>query len=184
MVEWVMDSLITEVFSWVQHLSASAITTSQKTIINATASNLVLFGYIITSLINRKATILLCGFLLSEVLGGYNILDSLSEINYYLVFSVLYCLIYRYMRSRDYADRHCFVLAVPIAFFLGMTIDSAIYSYTKSESSLYHNYESLIVLVHLCCMSVFIHWGLLEHVMGEAINRISGILRNWYIIKH
>jgi len=137
------------------------------------ASNIILIGYLIAYLINRKA-VFMTVFFMCELLAYTSAMDSLSDGVYYLFFAGVYSTLYQYLRLNKYRLKTIFCCGIIVLLNIGAIIDATIYPQT--ETLFHKSYEFFVVFVHLVFVCSTINWEILWRVMGEYISRFSSML--------
>lgn len=138
-MEFLTDFSIYEVLSWAQ-------VNARKLEVARHASNILLAAYMLSYMLNRKSCFLVA-FLLVELIGNLRITDDLSMMNYYFMYSIIYCSIYWYGFYNYFKLKTLFCYAMLMLFEFGMTIDA--YIYPEDKTFIYQSYEFVIVAFHL-----------------------------------
>lgn len=133
-------------------------------------SAIILTLYVLVSLHNKKCLVFLVAFLVAEALAYSGLLDSFSEVNYYLTMSAIYCSAFYLIRLRMEHIKLLNPCVIFITFNVWMVLDA--YFFGEVETFVYSNYESIVCVAHLYCLSIFIQWKLLAHDLGKGVNML------------
>ena len=157
-----------ELIEWLQVKSAL-----KPSLLAQHASDIILIGYLIGYLINRKA-VFITVFFICELLAYTSVMDSLSSELYYLFFAGVYSTLYQYLLLNKSPVKTVFACGIIVLLNIGAILDASIYPQT--ETLFYKSYELFVVFVHLIFVCSTINWKILLGNMGEYINRISSML--------
>ena len=139
------------------------------------ASNIILGLYCAAYLTNKHVKWLLIAYILCEVSGGSIALDSLTEVQFYLAYAVIYCVAFSHFKALNFSIIKLSSIILIIIFDSGMSIDAKINA--GNTSFMYDNYESLFVLIHINCIISFVELKKLRACMANGINSLSNICR-------
>ena len=161
-----------EILSWV-HLSDLRVEAAQN------ASNLLLCLYVISYILTKRAAILVA-FLLVELYGNLGIFSGLTDVQYYLGYSVIYSGVYWVLFNNHYRLKTLSGYVILILFEIVMAID--VKAYPDVETYVSTNYEIIIVFVHLYIIATRIRWNPLRTCLGASIDALGRIMANNYNI--
>lgn len=157
-----------ELIEWLQVKSAL-----KQSSLALNASNIILIGYLIGFLINRKA-VFITVFFMCEFLAYTTVMDSLPSEVYYLFFAGVYSTLYQYLLLNKASLKVLFWCGIIVLFNTGAILDVAIYPQTKTL--FYKSYEFFVVFVHLNFIYAVINWRAFCKVLGENISRFACML--------
>jgi len=136
---------------------------SVNVILAQNASNLLVILYAISYRVTNKGCFFAV-FLFDEVIS-YSILpDLLSEFQYYLMISFIYCCLYWYIESKNIRLKTIIACGIIVLFNAGMSLDAGFNS--KIETLIYSYYLHFVVLLHLYLISTLFSWTLIRKNMG------------------
>jgi hypothetical protein len=145
------------------------------------ASNIILIGYLIGFLINRRA-VFITVFFICELLAYTSAMDSLSDELYYLFFAGVYSTLYQYLLLNKSRLKTVFACGIIVLLNLGAILDAT--TYPQTETVFYKSYELLAVVVHLYFVSTVIDWKILRRTMGEIFNSITNYMGIDYTVSY
>ena len=131
------------------------------------ASRFLFIAYAIAWFINKEGRYT-AAFLLDEILSNISTLDFLSEPQYYLMISLIYCGLYWYIESKNIRLKTIVACGIIVLFNAGMSVDASINAEIKTF--LYTYYIYFVVLLHLYLISTLFSWSLIRKGMGDFID--------------
>ena len=134
------------------------------------ASSLLFIAYAIAWFINKEGRYI-AAFFFDEVVSNLSLIDSLTEYQYYLVISLIYCFLYWYIEKKNIRLKTIVACAIIILFNAWMSLDAAIN--TGAETLIYTNYIYIVVLIHLYFISTLFRWKLTRKDL-ESFTRAFG----------
>lgn len=165
-----------ELLSWLQVKSALRLSDLAQF-----ASNIILIGYLIGFLINRKA-VFITVFFMCELLAYTSAMDSMADELYYLFFAGVYSTLYQYLLLNKTPLKTIFACGIIVLLNLGAILDAAIYP--QAETLFYESYELFVVGVHIYFISTTIDWKILRRTMGEIFNSITNYMGIDYTVSY
>jgi hypothetical protein len=140
-----------------------------KNQVAALSASSIFIAYLVTFAMTRKAAFIVA-FLCVEIYGNTFISESLTDVNYYLGYALIYCMLYFYLNKTKTKTTTLLSIALVILLDVGSAIDAAIYPQTKT--AFYSYYEYSYVFVHLCVICSLVNWKLFRTIVGQATNSI------------
>ena len=160
--------MIESIVFWLLHESEL-----KQSLAALSASNVILFGYFIAYLINRKAIYIIV-FFITELIAYSAIGDLLTNTMYYLAFAGIYSCLYHY--SFIAKAKFNIVLACAIIVIFNTIAAGDAYFYPETETVFYKSYEFLAMGVHLYLIVSLIDWKILRRALGQVANGIAGFM--------
>lgn len=136
-------------------------------------SSAILACYLFSFATNKKPVYILV-YLFSEFIGVSFVLDSLSNINFYLCYASVYCLLYLHMRKSKVDFEIIKGCVAVICLDIGNIINAA--SYPDIETYFYIHYELMFVLAHIYFISKITNYTKLQRIMGDTLDHLLGLL--------
>jgi hypothetical protein len=127
-------------------------------------SNLLILLYAITYILTKKGCYFAV-FLFDESITNLSIVDNLSEPNYYLMVSFIYCLLYWNIERKNTRLKTIVACGIIVLFNAGMGLDAAVNS--EVETIIYQAYIYVVVLLHLYLISTLFRW----EFIGKSMER-------------
>jgi len=154
--------------------------------LNQKVSSIILLAYIVGYVSSGKGAFI-SAFIFSEILCTSSMLDSFTNVNYYLVFVAVYCGVYNIANKERVATRLAIYSAAALS--TGMAIDAKLYP--QSETLLYQNYELLFMVVHVLIILTTSRFRLQRVPLSRFIRVVSRCLATsynasyiWYTVKN
>lgn len=133
--------------------------------------NSLLFAYFVTYLLNRKAAFIVA-FLCSEFYGASAFSDHLNNVNFYMGYAAIYCLVYFYLHQKQERKRTLAAVVLIILLDVGSALDA--YAYPETETYFYQAYAYFYVFVHAVLLVSLINWRILSNSVGCFFNAFIG----------
>lgn len=153
-----------ELMQWLEVNSAVKGTMTQS-------ANSLLLAYFVSYLLNRKAAFIVA-FLCVEFYGNSFISDYLNNVNFYMGYAAIYCLLYFYLHKRKERKRTLAAVILIILLDVGSALDA--YAYPNIETYFYQTYAYLYVFVHAVLLVSLINWRILSNVVGCFLDAFLG----------
>lgn len=144
---------------------------SVKNLVAEQSANSLLLAYFVSYLLNRKAAFIVA-FLCVEFYGNSFISDYLNNVNFYMGYAAIYCLVYFYLHKRKERKRTLAAVILIILLDVGSALDA--YAYPNIETYFYQTYAYLYVFVHAVLLVSLINWRILSDIMGCFFNAFIG----------
>lgn len=138
-------------------------------------SNLLIALYAISYIVTNKGCFFAV-FLFDEVISHSIFVDTLSESQYYLMVSLIYCHLYWYIERKNMRLKTIVACGIIVLFNAGMSLDAKVNS--EIETIIYSYYIYFIIVIHLYLISTLFRWEFIgrgmEHFI-RAVVRFSGV---------
>jgi hypothetical protein len=149
------------------HLSAKKVEVARS------ISDILIILYSLSYLINKKG-FYIAAFLVIEFIGSSFLLESYSNLIFYVFISSSFALCYWYEVVIGKNIKIVLAYGIMVLFQLMMVLDA--YFYKDIITRIYQAYEFVIVGVHLYIIIVLIEPRKLIKTLGDSINSLSDFL--------
>jgi len=145
---------------------------SANVVIAQNASNILVVLYAISYIVTNKGCFFAV-FLFDEAISNLSIVNDISEPQYYLMISFIYCALYWYIERKNMRLKTLVACGIIILFNSGMALDASVNP--EIETVIYSSYTHIIVLIHLYLISTLFRWELIGKFLGACTRAISAI---------
>lgn len=167
-----------EFIKWAEQLSEINLNQAIETINQAVPSHhsslLLLVCYVILSLILKRHSFLIA-FVVCEIYGSLTIVNYLTDLNFYLGYSSIYCVLYLYCSITKEKIRVRLAVFTMVIFEFMAGMDAVIYSETQTVISF--NYVGFIIAIHFYIIATLVNWRLLSIRLGQGVNAVFNCFR-------
>jgi len=143
---------------------------SASVLVEQDASKLLFIAYAIAWFITKEGRYS-AAFLFDEILSNISLLDFLSEPQYYLMITLIYCSLYWYIELKNIRLKTIIACGIIVFFNAGMSVDA--YFNPEVETIIYKSYIYIIVILHLYLISTLFSRAFIGRCMEDCI-RIIG----------
>ncbi len=140
---------------------------SVNVVIAQNASNILVILYAISYRVTNRGCFFAV-FLFDEVISNLAITDQLTQPQYYLMISFIYCCLYWYIESKNIRLKTIIACGIIVLFNSGMSVDASVNS--EIETLIYSYYLHFVVLLHLYLISTLVSWTLVGKSMGRFVD--------------
>jgi len=140
---------------------------SANVLVEQNASSILIIIYAIAYLIKKEGCYVVA-FLFDETLTNLSCMDTLTDPQYYLITSIIYCGLYWYIENKNIRLKTIGACGIIVLFNAGMSFDAWFNS--EVETILYSYYIYFVVLLHLYLISTLVRWKLIGKSMEHFIN--------------
>jgi len=136
-------------------------------------SYLILLAYIVCYIFTRKAAFIVA-FLFTEWYAISPVINSINDVNFYLGYAIIYCLLYYYLVVNNERLRTLAAVMLVVLLDVWSSLDATLYPNT--ETYFYSNYKYFYILVHACLIISIVNFKKLRRFMGDFIDGCASML--------
>lgn len=139
----------------------------------ALSVNSLLLLYLFAYICNRKAAFIVA-FLCAEFYGASTFSNSLNDVQFYLGYALIYCLLYCYCFLKAERIRTLCVVVLIVIMDSWSALDAALFP--KVETFFYEAYPYLYFFIHCLLLFSLINWRIFRNIMGAVVEPIFSML--------
>lgn len=143
------------------------------------ANNILLFLYVASFMVNRKA-VFITAFLLVELYGVLFIFDALSDSGYYFGYALCYVFCYWVVFQQTKSIKICLGYVILVLFELNMSHNEWIRP--QIETIAYTYYEYIVMVIHIYIISTITKWRKINVFSRSLIAGIRSKLSHGYSV--
>ena len=140
---------------------------SANVLVERSLSSILLIIYAIAYLVKKEGCYVVA-FLFDETLTNLSYMDALTDPQYYLMTSVIYCVLYWYIENKNIRLKTIVACGIIVLFNAGMSFDA--WYNSEIETIMYSYYIYFVVLLHLYLISTLVRWKHIGQSMGRFVN--------------
>jgi len=145
---------------------------SANVLVERSLSSILFIIYAIACFIKKEGCYVVA-FLFDEIVSNLSCMDILTEHQYYLMITTVYCCLYWHIEKKNISLKTILACGIIVLFNMGMSVDAVINP--TIETVIYSYYIYFILFLHLYLISTLFSWEHVRKNMGEFFRAISNI---------